>query len=352
MNNSRTQLDLAGRVVGHGQEVLLIAEVGQAHDGSLGTAHAYIDAAADCGVDAVKFQTHIASEESTSEEKFRVKVFPQDDSRYQYWERTSFSKSQWLELASHARERKLLFLSSPFSRLAVDWLTECDVPAWKIASGELTNYPMLEQICETNKPILISSGMSSWKELEETVSFIERLGGKYGVFQCTTSYPCPPEKWGLNIVTELQDRFRCPVGLSDHSGDVTSSIAAVSLGASMLEFHIAFSKSQFGPDACASLTLPQVSELVGSVRNLTKALSSPIDKNSQAELLSPLHDLFTKSIVANGPLKAGVTIELKDLAYKKPGTGIPAKFSNDLVGRVLVRNVEKDHFFSNADFVS
>ena len=112
-----------------------------AHDGSLGMAHSYIDAVADCGVSAVKFQTHIPEEESTKEEKFRVKVFPQDETRYDYWKRTSFTKTQWLELASHSRERNLLFLSSPFSNLAVDWLIECEVAAWKVASGEITNFP-------------------------------------------------------------------------------------------------------------------------------------------------------------------------------------------------------------------
>lgn len=330
--------------------VLTIAEVGLAHDGSLGTAHAYIDAAADCGATAVKFQTHIAAEESTAAEKFRVKVFPQDATRYDYWLRTGFEKSQWLELAAHARERGVQFLSSPFSNLAVDWLCECGVPAWKVASGELTNYPMLARMCETGLPILISSGMSSWAELQGTVDFVRARNVPFGIFQCTTSYPCPPEKWGLNVLAELRERFACPVGLSDHSGEIYAGLAAVALGATMLEFHIAFSKQQFGPDSKASLTLDQARTLVAGANHIANAMRNPIDKNQQAADLKPLHDLFTKSIVAARSLSAGTVLTETDLAFKKPGTGISAAVSDSLIGKRLKIDVPADHFFSADDF--
>ena len=331
-------------------EVLTIAEVGLAHDGSLGAAHAYIDAAAECGVNAVKFQTHIAEEESTAAEQFRVKVFPQDATRFAYWQRTGFEKTQWLELASHARERGLMFLSSPFSNLAVDWLIDCQVPAWKVASGELTNRPMLAKMCDTGLPLLISSGMSSWAELTETVWFVKSRGNPFGIFQCTTSYPCPPNKWGLNVLSELASRFGCPVGLSDHSGEIYASLAAVALGATMLEFHIAFSKKQFGPDAKASLTLEQTAQLVEGVKQIQTALNSPIDKDAQSVEFKGLHDLFTKSIVAARDLSAGQPLQFTDLAFKKPGTGISATKAESLVGKKLKRDVTRDHFFSEADF--
>jgi N,N'-diacetyllegionaminate synthase len=344
------KLLIGDRLIGRDQSVFLIAEVGLAHDGSLGAAHAYIDAAAACEVDAIKFQTHIAEQESTSEEKFRVRVFPQDATRYDYWKRTSFSKSQWLELAAHAREKGLQFLSSPFSNLAVDWLVECDVPAWKVASGELTNYPMLKKMCQTGKPLLVSSGMSSWQELQETIDFIDRQGSHFGIFQCTTAYPCPPEKWGLNIIPELISRFSCPVGLSDHSGCTTPGIVATALGASMLEFHVAFSKIQFGPDAKASLTFEQTQELVDSVRQVHIAMHNPIDKDTQAASSIHLHHLFTKSIVASRKLSAGHTLTFDDLAFKKPGTGIGANRWESFVGKVLKHDVIEDHFFTMSDF--
>ncbi|MFN7771250.1 MAG: N-acetylneuraminate synthase family protein [Planctomycetota bacterium] len=343
-------ISIGDRTIGSGQSPFLLAEVGLAHDGSLGAAHAYIDAAAECGVDGVKFQTHIAAEESTSAEEFRVKVFPQDATRFDYWKRTAFEKSQWQELAAHAKERQLLFLSSPFCNLAVDWLYECGVPAWKVASGELTNIPMIARMCNTGLPLLISSGLSSWGELSKTVEYVKARNVPFGIFQCTTAYPCPPEKWGLNVLAELKLRFDCPVGLSDHSGEVFASLAAVSLGASMIEFHIAFSKSQFGPDAKASLTPAQASELVRGVKQVHLALRNPIDKDRQARDLAHLHGLFTKSIVAATRLEAGQILKFEDLAFKKPGTGISASEIGRLIGRKLNRSVSDDHFFSEEDF--
>lgn len=336
--------------IGIGHKVFCIAEVGLAHEGSLGTAHAYIDAAAATGVAAVKFQTHIAEHESTAEEKFRVKVFPQDKTRFEYWKRTGFEKSQWLELATHAREAGLVFLSSPFSEEAVDWLIECDVPAWKVASGELTNHPMIRKMAQTGKPILISSGLSSWSELDETIQAAQNEKAAVGVFQCTSSYPCPPEQWGLNVLAEMQSRYGCPVGLSDHSGTIVPGIAAVTLGASMLEFHVAFSKSQFGPDSRASLTFEQTAELIAGVKQLDVALSNPIKKDEQAESLSHLHRLFTKSITAARSLPAGHQIKREDLAFKKPGTGISAKCLDAVMGKCLRIAVQADHFFSESDF--
>ena len=326
-------------------QVTTIAEVGLAHEGSLGVAHSYIDAIAETGATAVKFQTHIAAEESTAEEKFRVKVFPQDETRADYWQRTAFSKEQWLELAAHAREKELLFLSSPFSNLAVDWLEECDVAAWKIASGEITNFPMLARICETGKPVLLSSGMSSWQELDAAVDFVRERNAPVGLFQCTTSYPCPPEKWGLNVIQQIRDRYSVDAGLSDHSGTIFPSLAAVTMGATLIEFHVAYSKSQFGPDSKASLTFEQASEMVTGIQQLQVALQNPIDKDAQASELAPLHQLFTKSIVAAKPLKAGTVLTLADLAFKKPGTGIPANRVEEVVGTKLLKDVPEDHFF-------
>lgn len=331
-------------------DINVIAEVGLAHEGSLGQAHSYIDLAAQCGATAVKFQTHIPEEESTPEEKFRVKVFPQDETRFDYWKRTSFEKQQWLELADHARQQGLLFLSSPFSELAVDWLIDCDVAAWKVASGEVNNLPMLRRMCETQKPILLSSGMSSWLELDESVQFIKNYQSPLVVFQCTTSYPCPPESWGLNVLAEMKDRYQVEVGLSDHSGTIFPSLAAVSLGATFLEVHIAFSKLQFGPDTKASLSPDEFSQMVDGVGQINRSKASPVDKDVQAEQFGDLHRMFSKSIVSRRDLQAGHFLAESDLTLKKPGTGFAAKLMPSLVGRELRFSVSTDHIFKEEDF--
>ncbi|MDA1330719.1 MAG: N-acetylneuraminate synthase family protein, partial [Chloroflexi bacterium] len=186
--------------IGPGQPAFIIGEVAQAHDGSLNTAHAFIDAIAEAGADAVKFQTHIAEAESTAEEAFRKSSPWIEESKADFWHRTGFDGEQWQGLAAHAAERELVFLSSPFSVEAVELLEQVGVPAWKVASGEATNFQMFERMAESGKPILLSAGMSDWDEQDRIVNFIKGLGADLALFQCTTAYPCPPEEVGLNLI--------------------------------------------------------------------------------------------------------------------------------------------------------
>ncbi len=340
--NLNSHIEIAGKHVGPGHPCLLIAEVALAHDGSLGMAQAYIDAAADAGVDAIKFQTHIAAAESTSRETFRVPVFPQDKTRFDYWQRTSFTLEQWKYLAERARERGLIFLSSPFSMAAVELLQECAVPAWKIASGEVNNLPLLEHIAETRLPVLLSSGLSSWDELQTAAKFFIERRIPLAMMQCTSAYPCPPETWGLNLLAEMRAAFQCPVGLSDHSGSLAPSLAAVALGANAIEFHLTFHRRMFGPDVASSLTVEQAIDLVGMIRSLEKALASPVDKNKTAQESSRIRSLFTKSVVAAQSLPAGTILERKHLDFKKPGDGIPAHRYSELLGRRTIAALAKD----------
>jgi N-acetylneuraminate synthase len=341
------RFSIGARAVGPGAPVLVVAEIGQAHDGSLGTAHAYIDAVAAAGVDAVKFQTHIAAAESTRAEAFRVAFSKQDATRYDYWKRMEFTPDGWRGLAEHARERGLMFLSSPFSGAAVELLEKLGVPAWKIGAGEVTNLPMLEQIARTGKPVLLSSGLCSTAELDAAVACVRKVG--VGVYQCTTAYPCPPEKIGLNMLGELRARYGCPVGLSDHSGTPAASVAAAALGADMLEVHVTFSRQAFGPDVPASLTLPELGDLVRGVRFVRTALANPVDKDAMARDLAELRRLFGKSVVAARALDRGCVLSREDLALKKPGTGIPAAALERVLGRRLLRDVPADHLLDESD---
>jgi N,N'-diacetyllegionaminate synthase len=327
------------REVGTGCPCLVVAEVAQAHDGSLGTAHAYIDAVARAGADAVKFQTHIAAAESTPGEPFRVKFSPQDATRYEYWQRMEFSATQWAELARHARERGLLFLSTPFSLEAVDLLERLDMAAWKVGSGEVTNLPMLARMAATHRPLLISSGMATWDELRQAVDTVTAAAAPFALLQCTTAYPCPPERIGLNVLGELRTRFGCPVGLSDHSGTIWPSIAAATLGANLLEVHVVLSRECFGPDAKASVTTSELSQLVEGVRWIERMAANPLDKQKSAGEMGELKTMFGKSVVAARDLPARHTLERGDLALKKPGTGIPAARLDEIVGRRLARAV-------------
>ena len=336
--------------IGPGHPCLVIAEIAQAHDGSLGTAHAYIDAVADAGADAVKFQTHIAEAESTPQEHFRVNVFPQDATRYDYWKRMEFTPEQWVGLAHHAKERGLIFLSTPFSLQAVELLERLDVPAWKIGSGEIGNLPMLECVACTGKPVMLSSGMSPWPELDEAVACVRAQGAPVAVFQCTTSYPCPPEQLGLNVLDELRQRYECPVGLSDHSGTVFAALAATTLGADMIEVHTVFSRQCFGPDVRSSVTTTELAQLVEGVRFIQRALNHPVQKDDAASDRSELRMLFGKSLLAARDLPAGHQLAAGDIAIKKPGSGIPAKRLTEVVGRIIKCAYTTNQFFEEKDF--
>ena len=327
----------------------IIAEVAQAHDGSLGMAHAYIDAIATAGADAVKFQTHIATAESTPGEPWRVKFSEQDATRYDYWKRMEFTEAQWCGLKKHAEERDLQFLSSPFSIEAVELLARVGVAAWKVASGEVSNTPMFTRIGATGLPVLLSTGMSPMNEIDAAVEQIKVYKLPLTVLQCTSAYPCPPEKIGLNLIPLFRERYGCNVGLSDHSGTIYAGLAAATVGIDVLEVHVTLSKEMFGPDVPASLTTAELRQLVEGIRFIEKMKSNPVNKDALAGELKPLRDLFTKSVVLRRDLPAGSILQAEDLTVKKPGTGIPAARLNELVQRKLKRAVNADTFLSEDD---
>lgn len=328
---------------------LVIGEIAQTHDGSLGTAHAYIDAVARAGADAVKFQTHIAAAESTPGEPWRVKFSPQDATRYEYWRRMEFSEEQWAGLAQHAADRGLYFLSSPFSFEAVDLLDRIGVPGWKVGAGETTNTPMIERMAKTGKPVLLYSGMTTWAELDRAVECVRQNGAEPAVLQCTSAYPCPPEKLGLNVIAQLRERYNCPAGLSDHSGTIYAGLAAATLGARILEVHVAFSREVFGPDVIASVTTTELKQLVDGVRFIEQANANPVDKETMAADLAPMRSLFSKSIVVRVDLPAGAVLTEDNLTLKKPGTGVPAARFAEVLGKRLKVAVSADHLLQETD---
>jgi N,N'-diacetyllegionaminate synthase len=317
---------------------LIVAEVAQAHDGSLGMAHAFIDAVAAAGAGAVKFQTHVAAAESTLQEPWRVPFSRQDATRYDYWKRMEFSEEQWHGLKRHADERGLIFLSSPFSLEAVDLLERVGVPAWKVASGEISNEPLIDRLAATGRPIWLSSGMSSLTEVDAAVARVKRHDAPFTVLQTTSAYPCPPERVGLNLIPLLRERYRCGVGLSDHSGTIFPGLAAATLGIDVLEVHVTFSREMFGPDVVASITMEELQQLVHGVRFIERMCAAPVDKDAVAVELAPVRALFTRSVALQTDLPAGTVLRPEHLGLKKPGTGIPPARLDQVLGRRLLRN--------------
>jgi N,N'-diacetyllegionaminate synthase len=334
---------------GRGADCAIIAEVAQAHDGSLGMAHAYIDAIAAAGATAVKFQTHIAAAESTPAEPWRARFTAQDRTRLDYWRRMEFTGEQWLGLKVHAEAKGLHFLSSPFSLEAFELLRNIGVAAWKIASGEIASSPLIHAIAATGLPVMLSTGMSEIEEIDRSVALIQSADCPLAVLQCTSLYPCPPEAVGLNMIKRFRDRYDSASGLSDHSGTIFAGLASATLGAEVIEVHVTLSREMFGPDVCASITTSELRQLVNGVDFIERARLQPVDKGTVPEAVTPLRDIFMKSVVARTNLHSGVILTAEELAFKKPAGGLPPARMHELIGRRLRRDIPQDQMIHMND---
>lgn len=322
----------------------IIAEVSQNHDGSLGQAHAFIDAVASTGANAIKFQTHIACEESTPDEPFRTNFSYEDATRYDYWRRMEFTEDQWTGLYEHARDKRLTFLSSPFSLRALEMLDRIGCCAWKLGSGEVFNDILLNKAISTGKPILLSTGLSSVEDIDRQVAKIRRNGNDFVVFHCTTEYPSSAESIALNRIQEIKDRYNSSVGISDHSGTIYPSLAAVTLGVEFIEVHVTMSRWMFGPDIKASVTLDDLSRIVEGANFIYRSLKNPDERIELKNDKKELRRIFSKSLYANENLEAGDVLSEKNIAIKKPYVeeGIPVSAYADINGKRLKKPLIKD----------
>ncbi|MCZ4318525.1 N-acetylneuraminate synthase family protein [Aequorivita viscosa] len=328
----------------------LIAEIAQAHQGSFDKALEYVDALSKTGVDAIKFQVHIAEAESSIHEPFRVKTAGGDKTRFDYWKRMEFSLEQWKVIKLRCEAGGMEFMASPFSNTAVDLLERIGVLRFKIGSGEVNNFLMLEKIAATKKPIILSSGMSSFEELDKTVAFLKNKKCDFSILQCTTSYPTQAENYGLNVIADLKKRYLVPVGFSDHSAKIETCIAAAALGAEILEFHVVLDRNNDnGPDASSSLEINEIAQIVDSVKNISRALNNPVDKTDNSKY-SELKGIFEKSLAVNKSLKKNHKLTFDDLESKKPkGFGINASEFERIIGKRLARDMAQWNFLREED---
>lgn len=329
-------------------KVYVIAEVGSVHDGSFGNAKCLIDVASSCGADAVKFQTHLPEAETLRDAP--MPPYFQGEPRFEYFSRTGFTEEQWSQLSRHAHDAGLDFLSSPFSIEAVALLERIGVARYKVPSGEVTNLPMLDAIAQTGREVLLSSGMSSWAELDAAVSVIRRHHDRITVMQCTSAYPCPPQMVGLNVMADMASRWGVPVGYSDHSAENNACLAAVALGATVIEKHLTFSRAMYGSDAKFSAEPEQFKRLVSGIREISEMLENPVNKD-EIDQFRTMKQVFEKSVVSTRAIAAGTVLTPEMLAVKKPGTGIPAARLPEIIGRTVKANIEADALLREADLL-
>lgn len=329
-------------------DYLIIAEIAQAHDGSLGILHSYIDALADTGINAIKFQTHIADAESSSYEPFRIPFSYVDKTRFDYWKRMEFTFEQWVEIKKHCEARNLEFISSPFSMASIELLEKLGVKRYKVASGEVSNMLMLSKLKSIGKPVILSSGLSDFDDISASIDYLSQSIDDLSILQCTTMYPTPAEKVGLNIIPQLMAKFGLKVGLSDHSGKIYSCLAAAAMGASIFEFHAVFDRRMFGPDSIASLEIDEIKMLVEGIKFIRTTLAVPVVKGEE---IGHLKKIFGKSLAINKDLAAGHLITEADLETKKPaGYGIDAKDFEQIIGKALNKDMSKYDFLNYNDF--
>ena len=326
------------------KKTYIIAEIGNTHEGSIGLAKQFIKVAANCGVDAVKMQTHIFESESLPNAP--NPPYFKDETRKEYFERTAFSLNEWRELKRFSEDDlNIDFFSSPFSIEAVNLLEEVGVNTYKIPSGEVNNLPLLEKIARTGKKILLSSGMSSWDEIDEAVKTLQSNGcDNLTVLQCTSEYPCPADQSGLNVLSEIKSRYKnIKVGYSDHTMGVAIPIAAVVLGATVIEKHFTLSQKMYGSDAMNSIEPEEFKRLVDEIRKIDIAMNSSINKDDKVKELKQMKITFEKSIVSSKDIKEGELITLDMLTFKKPGDGILAKDYKKIIDMRVINSIPKNH---------
>ena len=330
--------------------IRIVAEIAQAHEGSLGIAHSLIDSAKKAGATDVKFQMHFADEESSKEDKFRIDTFPQDKDRFSYWKRMEFTKEQWEELINHCNQIKIHPIVSPFSFKAVELCENLGVYSLKLGSGETSNIPLIKYAASRSNEIIVSTGMSGWFEIDKVIEEINSLNKKnlkVIVLQCTSKYPTNLEDIGIENIKRIFERYNLPSGLSDHSGKLSPSLAAAAQGfTSMLEIHITYSKDCFGPDAKASLDIVEFTKLVELVRQIEIITNNEVNKNVLTPEIKKIKLLFSRSMFAKKDIPEGASITKEMIAYKKPGGGLSFNEENLIIGRKAKNAIKKGEMIS------
>ena len=337
-------MKIANKLVCDGEPCFIIAEAGVNHNGDVELAKKLIAAAADAGADAVKFQTFKAENVVTTDAEkaeYQKETTGVKESQYEMIKKLELTEYDFKELADYAKEKDILFLSSPFDKESVDLLDEINVPVFKVASGEITNFPLLKHIAGKGKPIILSTGMATLGEIEDALRVIRDVGvDDIVLLHCVTSYPAKMEDANLRALETLKHAFKMPIGFSDHTLGITIPTAAVSLGAVMIEKHFTLDKNLPGPDHKASLEPDELKEMVGAIRDVEKALGTGIKIPTKEE--EEIKKVARRSVVAKVGIPKGTTIAEYMLDVKRPGWGIAPKYINIIIGKKADENIKKD----------
>lgn len=322
----------------------IIAEAGVNHNGDVKIAKKLVDMAKDAGADAVKFQTYKAEKLTTKYAEmanYQRDNLGKKDAQFNMLKKLELSYKEFIELKEYCDSKEILFMSTPFDKESAEFLHSIGVEVFKISSGDLTNIPLLEYISSFNKPIILSSGMAILGEIEEAINCIRNKGIEdVAVLHCTSNYPAPLDSVNLKAMNNIKKAFNVIGGYSDHTKGIMIPVAAVALGAEIIEKHFTLDKNMEGPDHKASLDPNELKEMIYSIRNLEIALGNGIKSYTESELNTM--KVARKSIVAVKNMEKGSIISVDDLDYKRPGTGISPRYYKEFIGKKLVKDVERD----------
>jgi len=346
-------LQIGSRTIGDGEPCFIIAEAGVNHNGDINLARKLIDAAKEAGADAIKFQTFKAEEVVTpyaEKAGYQKETTSPNESQLEMIKRLELSKKDFEVLCGYAGEKGIIFLSTGFDKGSADLLERLGLPAFKIASGEINNFPFLKYIAAKGKPVILSTGMSTLKEVEEAVSVLRGDGiEKIILLHCVSCYPAKIEDTNLRAMETLKQTFDLPVGLSDHSSGVIMSIAAVALGACVIEKHFTLDKNLPGPDHKASLKPQELREMVGAIRDVEKALGDGVKRPVPAE--EDIKMVARRSIVAITDIPEGSIITQEMLDVKRPGTGIKPSKLDIVIGKKAKKHIKSGELIAFANLL-
>jgi N,N'-diacetyllegionaminate synthase len=341
---TRMMISIGKRKIGDGEPCFIIAEAGVNHNGDPECARKLIDAAVEAQADAIKFQTFIAENlvtPSAQKAEYQKKGNSATDTQFQMLKSLELSEPVFKKLAAYAKQKGILFLSTAFDEKSLEMLFRLHVTAFKVPSGEITNFPFLKTIAEQRKPVILSTGMSTMAEVKDAVSCLREYGCKeIVILHCTTSYPAPPESVNLRAMNTLREEFHLPVGYSDHTAGISIPIAAAAMGACVIEKHFTLDRNLPGPDHAASLEPADFRQMVRAVREVESAAGNGKKDIQSCEV--SIRDVVRKSIVAAKKIAPGSIISEDMLMMKRPGTGIEPRHLQNLIGKTATGIIKKD----------
>lgn len=334
--------------VGGDSPVFVIAEAGVNHNGDLNIAKEMVDAAVEFGASAIKFQTFKAEKLATKEApkaEYQKELSQKEESQLDMLKKLELSKEETKDIFNYCEKKRIGYFSTPYGFETASILQELGTPAYKIGSSDIDNYPLLKQIAKYGKPVILSSGMSTLGEIVDSLNWLRDGGCKeIALLHCVTSYPAKFEDVNLRVLQTFQQAFDVPIGFSDHTLGIAVSLAAVALGAKLIEKHFTLDKNMVGPDHKASLEPEEMKSMIDGIRNIEKSLGSPVKRLLPSEI--PIKEVARKSITAAKDIPKGTLITKAMLAVKRPGTGISPKYWKIIIGRKTKADIKKDEMIS------